>query len=85
MDIFVALWNVNEKYRKMRVPCKFRDTFDVKCLPSGAKRIFFFFSAGTDEHTYGTFYVTLVLDHVTADLKCSLSGTIALMLCDVLK
>ncbi len=62
MDIFVALWNVNEKYRKMRVPCKFRDTFDVKCLPSGAKRIFFFFFPGTDEHTYGTFYVTLVLN-----------------------
>ncbi len=48
----------DEKYI---APCMFRDIFNVKCPLSDAKRVFVVVPPGTDERTYGTFYVTLVL------------------------
>lgn len=57
--VFLQLWTFlspcgmymeNIEKIKMRdvVPCTFRDPLDVKCLSSGAKRIFLFFPPGTD-------------------------------------
>ncbi len=94
LSVCISTWSNDENVpvgtfsqdAKYVVACTFRDTFDVKCLPSGAKRMFFFFFFGTDERTYGTFYVTLVL-YVSPQfwLEMSVSGAITLMLCDVLK